>query len=390
MTQRLYEQDVTCRTFSATVQSCTQGKKHTWQVILDRTAFYPEGGGQPGDRGTLGSVRVLDTHEAGGEVVHDTDGPLPVGEVVTGTLDWEHRFDQMQNHTGEHIVTGVIHAKYGCHNVGFHMGSETITVDLDVEFPPEELADFELAANQVVWANGPVEVQVYDHEAAQHISYRSKKELPGDVRVVTIWGADRETPADVCACCGTHVQRTGEVGLIKLLSVQKFRGGVRLEMLCGRRALAYVNGIFDQNHQISVALSAKPLKTAPSVLRLQAENAQNTYRLHQMEEATFAQRAEALRGAGDVLLIEPPMGADSVRKLAVAVMEVCGGRCAVFAGDDQQGYKYAIGEQGGDLRELVKTLNQTLNGRGGGKPFFAQGSVAAQRGAIEAFWSAQQ
>lgn len=386
MTEKLYEKDVYCRHFTAQVLSCTQGKRHTWEVVLDRTAFFPEGGGQPGDRGTLDGVKVLDTHEKGDTIVHYTDAPLTVGETVTGELDWQHRFDLMQNHTGEHIVSGVIHAKYGCNNVGFHMGSDFITVDLDVEFPPEELKIFELAANQIVWANAPVDVTVYDHESAKNIEYRSKKELPGDVRVVTIGSGEAEKPADVCACCGTHVTRTGEIGLIKLISVQKFKGGVRMEMLCGRRALEYINGIGEQNHQISVALSAKPMKTAASVLRLKEENARTTYRLHQMEEESFARRGESLRGAGNVVLYEEAMEANSVRKLAVAVMEQCGGRCAVFAGDDAQGYKYALGEQDGDLRTLVKELNQTLNGRGGGKSFFAQGSVQAKRVEIEAFW----
>ncbi len=388
MTEKLFYQDVYQKTFTAAVLSCEPGRNgNTWQVALDRTAFYPEGGGQPGDRGTLDAVRVLDTHEKGGVILHTTDGPLPVGGTVTGQLDWQHRFDMMQNHTGEHIVTGVIHAKYGCNNVGFHMGKETITIDLDVTFSAEELPEFEAAANQIVWANTPVDVTVYPHEAAKSVEYRSKKDLPGDVRVVTIGSASSPKPADICACCGTHVTRTGEIGLIKLLSVQKFRSGVRLEMLCGRRALEYLNAVTAQNHQISTALSAKPLCTAAAVLRLKEENGRNLYRLHQMETEAFAQRAEALRGAGDVLLFESPMESDSVRKLAVAVMETCNGRCAVFAGDDDQGYKYAIGQQDGDLRALVKAMNQALQGRGGGKPFFAQGSLSAQRKDIEAFFS---
>ena len=381
MTQRIFDTDAYCREFTAEVVSCQPGKKKTFQVILNRTAFYPEGGGQPGDRGTLGGAQVLDTQERDGEVLHITDRPLAAGQTVTGVLDWQRRFDMMQNHSGEHIVTGVIHRKYGCNNVGFHMGSETITLDLDVEFPPEELAEFELEANRVVWANVETEIVVYDHEAAKNVEYRSKKELPGDVRVVSFPGAD------ACACCGTHVARTGEIGLIKLLSVQKFKGGVRIEMLSGRRALEYVNGILAQNHQISVALSAKPMKTAASVLRLQNENKQNLYRLVGLENEAFARRGAELAGAGDVLLFESAMSPESLRKLAVAVMEQCGGRCAVFAGDDEQGYKYVIGQQGGNLRQLVKELNRGLNGRGGGKPEFVQGSVQASRSELEVFFS---
>lgn len=380
MTERIFYSDVTCQRFEAQVLSCQPRKKKGYEVVLDRTAFYPEGGGQPGDRGTLGGVTVTDTQERGEEILHLTDQPLEVGTTVTGQLDWAHRFSLMQNHSGEHIVSGIIHRRTGGNNVGFHMGSDTITVDLDVELTAEELAEIEAEANRVVWANGATQIFHPTAEELKALDYRSKKELTGDVRIVTFPGAD------TCACCGTHVTRTGEIGLIKLISVQKFKEGSRIEMLCGERALAYINGILEQNHQISVALSAKPMKTALAVERLKAEKAQLEYQLNSMEQAVFQQRAEALTGAGDVVLFEGPMAPDSVRKLAVAVMETCGGRCAVFAGDEESGYKYAIGEKNGDLRALVKELNQQCNGRGGGKPFFAQGSVQAKRSEIEAFW----
>lgn len=379
MTQRIYDTNAYCKEFTATVTGCEPGKKKTYEITLNQTAFYPEGGGQPGDAGVLGGVSVLDTRQKNGEVIHITDGPLPVGENVTGTLDWQRRFDHMQNHSGEHIVTGVIHRKYGFNNIGFHMGKETVTIDFDGEFPFEELAEFEREANAILWANLPVNITVYDHEAAKTVAYRSKKELPGSVRVVTFPGVD------VCACCGTHVAATGEIGLIKLLSIQKAKGGVRIEMLSGRRALEYVTAILEQNHQVSVALSAKPLKTAASVLRLKKENEKNTFRLVGLENEAFQRRAAELAGVGDVLLFENAMSADSVRKLAVAVLEQCGGRCTVFAGDDEQGYQYAIGEQGGDLRTFTKELNQALNGRGGGKPNFVQGSVSAKKSEIEGF-----
>ncbi len=380
MTERIFYTDVYCQRFEATVLACQPQKKKGYEVVLDGTAFYPEGGGQPGDWGTLGGVAVTDTRERGDEIVHLTDKPLEVGATVTGQLDWVHRFSLMQNHSGEHIVSGIIHRKTGGNNVGFHMGSDTITVDLDVELTAQELAEIEAEANAQVWANGVTHIFYPTAEEQKTLDYRSKKELTGDVRIVTFPGAD------TCACCGTHVARTGEIGLIKLLSVQKFREGCRIEMLCGDRALAYVNRILEQNHQISVALSAKPMKTAVSVERLKAENAQMSYRLNEMEQAAFQQKADALAGAGEVLLFEPPMAPDSVRKLAVAVMEVCGGRFGVFAGDEESGYKYAIGQQDGDLGAFVKVMNQQLHGLGGGKPFFVQGSVAAKKTEIEAFW----
>lgn len=392
MTEKIYYADVYCKEFLATVVDCRERKKG-YEVVLDRTAFYPEGGGQPGDCGQLLffkdendldtivlSAAVTDTHERGDEILHYTDTYVEPGTKVKGYIDWNYRFDLMQNHSGEHIVSGLIHKKFGYNNVGFHMGSDMLTIDLDGEFTVEDMKEIEAKANEIVWKNQPVNITVYSEEEVKSVEYRSKKELHGQVRIVTF------PDADTCACCGTHVSYTGEIGLIKLFSLEKFKGGVRMEMLCGRRAFEYVNHICDQNRQISVALSAKPKGTANAVLRLKESDAQNSFRLVAIENELFARKAESLQNVGNVLLFEEGLSSDGVRKLAVAIMEVCGGRCAVFSGDDETGYKYAVGETNGDLRALVKEMNSTLNGRGGGKPFFAQGSVNAGREAIEAFW----
>lgn len=384
MTERLYYADVYCREFLATVTDCREGK-HGYEITLDRSAFYPEGGGQPGDRGVLITMEqelvvISDTHEKHGEVVHYADRPLEPGTAVAGKIDWAYRFDLMQNHSGEHIVSGLVHEKFGFENVGFHMSADRMTVDFSGEFSQEDMKLLELRANEVVWKNVPVGIRFYSEEEVKLLQYRSKKELHGQVRIVTFPGAD------VCACCGTHVGHSGEIGLIKLISLHKFRGGVRMEMICGRKALEYVNEIGTQNQQISVLLSAKPGETADAVAHLKETEEKTRFRMNQMEQEVFAQKAEALKGAGDVLLFEDGLSPDSVRKLAVAVMEVCDGRCAVFSGDDEQGYKYGIGKQDGDLRAFVKEMNQTLHGRGGGKPFFAQGSVMAKRVEIEVFF----
>lgn len=383
MTERIFYTDVCCYTFQATVLDCQPRKKKGYEVILDRTAFYPEGGGQPGDRGTLGGVNVMDTQERGEDIVHLTDAPLEVGATVTGTLDWNWRFSLMQNHSGEHIVSGIIHRRTGGNNVGFHMGNDAIIIDFDVELTSELLQEVEREANEIVWKNLPVQITYPTPEELETLDYRSKKALTGQVRIVTF------PQADTCACCGTHVVRTGEIGIIKILSVQKFKEGSRVELLCGSRALAYLSAVMEQNHRISVALSAKPLKTADAVERLKADKEQNDYRLNGLEQTLFQQKAESLAGAGDVLLFEKPMAPDSVRKLSVAVMKASGGRCGVFAGDDEIGYKYAIGQPEGDLRAWVKTLNQALQGRGGGKGNFVQGSVQAKRAEIQAFWDSQ-
>ena len=380
-TRRLYYEDAYIRRFEAVVISCApKGKRY--EVVLDRTAFFPEGGGQAPDLGTLGGARVLDVQEHGDDVVHTCDRSLTPGETVAGELDWARRFALMQQHSGEHLVSGLVHERYGWSNVGFHMGADCMTIDFSGPIPPEDIPGIELAANKAVWADLPSEVLLPTPEELEHLHYRSKKALTGQVRLVRFPGTD------LCACCGTHVARTGEIGLIKILSCVKFREGVRIEMMCGSQALAYLSSIHEQNHEISTLLSAKPLQTAKAVRRVLAERDDAMYRLIAEENRRFEELAQKLDGAGDCVLFEPGLSPDGVRKLAVAVMERCGGRCAVFSGEDEVGYKYAIGEQNGDLRALVKQVNAELSGRGGGKPLFAQGSVNAKRSEIEAFFAA--
>lgn len=382
MTEKLFYKDAYQKTFEATVTECREGKKG-YEIILDQTAFYPEGGGQPGDIGYLQTgdqkVKVTDTHEKDGAILHFCGQPLEKGSKVTGSIDWERRFDLMQNHSGEHIVSGLVHHKFGYNNVGFHMGKDTVTIDFDGEFSVEDMYRFEQEANARIWANEQVDITSYTEEEAETVEYRSKKELHGVVRVVTF------PNADVCACCGTHVKYTGEIGLIKLISLQKWKGGVRMEMLSGRKAMEYVADVCRQNQQISVALSAKPLETAEAVEHLKKLQMDQQFHAGALEQKLFQYMAKQYEGSGSVLLFEEGLAADSVRKLTAEIMETCEGRCIVCSGDDENGYKYAMGEKDGDLRTLVKEFNSTLNGRGGGKPFFVQGSVAATRKEIEEF-----
>lgn len=381
MTEKLYYNDPFLKEFTAAVLSCEEAEGG-WAVTLDRTAFYPEGGGQPADHGTLGGASVTDTREKDGIIVHTCDKALPVGERVAGRIDWARRFDHMQQHSGEHIVSGMICGRYNCDNVGFHMGHDLVTIDFNAEIAPGELPEIEAAANAYLWGDTSVDIRFLSGEALEQAHFRSKKFIPGVVRLVAFPGAD------CCACCGTHVASAGQVGLIKLLSCQRFREGVRIEMVCGNRAVRYFSGLLEQNTGISHALSAKPFETFAAVERLQQELYNLRGRVCALEEGDFLHKAEALAGAGDVLLVEGDMSPDSVRKLCGAVQEACGGRCAVFAGRDGA-YKYAIGRKEGDLRPLVKKLNAALNGRGGGKPTFAQGSVNADEAAIRAFFQDQ-
>lgn len=381
-TKKLYYDDPFLRAFTAQVVSCTE-VRGGWAVALDATAFYPEGGGQGADHGELqaGSVtaNVLDVHERLGVIEHLCDVPLSVGAKVWGEIDWARRFDHMQQHSGEHICSGLICERFDCDNVGFHLGAETVTIDFDADITWEELMAIEQRANEYIYEDHAIEIALYRGAELDAIEYRSKKALSGDVRIVTFPGADR------CACCGTHVTRSGQVGIVKFLSCQRFRDGVRIELLCGGRAYRHLAAVWEQNLHVAQSLSAKPTESAAAVARMEAEMSALKLRASRLEGQVFAQAAMRLQGEGDVLLFEDELPPDSVRRLCDAVMNTCGGRCAVFAGADGA-WKYALGHVGGDLRELTKALNAALHGRGGGKPFFVQGSASCSKEEIEAFF----
>ncbi len=378
-TKKLFYTDVMLREFSAAVLSCEE-TKGGYAVVLDQTAFYPEGGGQGADHGTLGTANVLDVHEKAGVITHLCDKPLPVGASVAGAIDWVRRFDHMQQHSGEHICSGIICETYGCDNVGFHMGTDVTTIDFNADITWDDLMEIEERANRYIYENHAIDIHFYRGKELEAVEYRSKKPLDGDVRIVKFPGAD------CCACCGTHVMQSGAVGIVKFLSCQKFREGVRIELLAGERAYRYLRATWEQNLRAAQMLSAKPTESAKAVERVLAELGGLKQRAAKLEEASFAQVAAQNTGKGDVLLFEDDMSPDSVRKLCDAVAQVCGGRCAVFAGAENT-WKYAMGQLDGDLRALTKEMNASLNGRGGGKPFFVQGSVSAAREEIEAFFA---
>ena len=378
-TEKLYYNDPFLKDFTATVLSCEE-TKGGYQVVLDRTAFYPEGGGQPADHGTLGGIAVTDVHEKDGVVFHTCEKTVEIGKSVSCSIDWARRFDHMQQHSGEHIISGILCADYHCDNVGFHLGADTVTIDYNADISWEQALDAERKANEVIWSDRAVEVTYPDADALEALDYRSKKELTGQVRIVTF------PEADCCACCGTHVLRAGQVGLVKVLSCQKFREGVRIEILCGQRALSYLGKTYDQAKAIGQKLSVKPQDTLAAVERLEAELSAAKYRMAELETAVFEAIARENEGKGDVVLFQSPMRGDSVRRLADAVAHASGGLACVFAGEDGQ-YSYAMVQADAeDISALVKEMNTTLNGRGGGRNGFAQGSVQTDKASIEAFF----
>ena len=378
-TRKLYYEDSHLREFTARVLSCVETAKG-FEVTLDATAFYPEGGGQACDLGTLGDAKVLDVRERGETVVHLCDKAPEVGAEVRGVIDWDRRFDLMQQHSGEHMVSGVIHRRYGWHNVGFHMGSDVVTIDFDGVIPPEDLADIEAEVNAGIWQNLPLRCWYPSPEELPNVGYRTKKELPWPVRVVEVPDFDK------CACCGTHVKYTGEIGLVKLFNSIPCRGGSRMEMACGKRAVALLNRAYDQNRQVSQAFSAKISETGAAARRMNETLEQEKLRFGALQKKLFGFVAERYVNHGNVLHFEENLDSVQIRELADAIAEGCGGMAAVFSGTEEGGYAFALVTRQGDLRPFGKAMTTALNGRGGGKPIFQQGRVQAKKAQIEAFF----
>lgn len=379
MTRKLFYEDSHLAAFSAKVLSCEETGKG-FAVTLDATAFYPEGGGQAGDTGKLGGVRVLDTREQGEQVVHFCDGALTPGENVEGHIDYAPRFQRMQQHSGEHIVSGIIHRRWGYHNVGFHMGAESTTIDFDGVIPQEALPELEAECNAAVWANIPLHIWTPSPEELPEVNYRTKRALPWPVRIVEVPGYD------TCACCGTHVSATGEIGLIKLFSAVNFRNGTRMEMACGKLAFTLLSAAYEQNKQVSQAFSAKMMETGAAARRMNELLEQQKYRVIGLQRQIFAGIAAGYAGQGNVLHFAEDLDGNGLRELTDQIAEKCGGRAAVFCGKDGEGYAYCLSSREEDLRAFGKEMTAALNGRGGGKPGFQQGRVSANRVTIEAFF----
>lgn len=370
MTEKLYYTDSHIHEFSARVLSCEKAKKG-FAVILDKTAFFPEGGGQPADTGFIGPAAVRDVQEQNGEIFHYTDQALTPGEEYACALDWEQRLCRMQNHSGEHIVSGITHKLYGFDNVGFHMGAECMTIDFSGELSWEQLTEIETLANQAVRDDLPVKTCFPGPEALSQMEYRSKLELTRDVRIVEIPGTDR------CACCAPHVKRTGEIGLIKLLSAERHRGGVRIELVCGMDALRECRLMQENVTAVSGLLSAKRAKSAAAVERVLAEQARLKERVAELSMALARLKAERFGYTeGNICVFDKVLDEVALRELVNLLMEKCGGMAGAFSGSDETGYMYIIGSKNIDLRSHSREINAAINGKGGGTAEMIRGRAS--------------
>lgn len=381
MTEKLYYIDAHQSRFTARVLSCRAVGEH-WQVETDKTCFFPEGGGQKADTGTLGKAAVLDVQERGEELWHLCDTPLEPGSVVEGAIDWEQRFGRMQLHSGEHIVSGLAHSLFGCENVGFHMSEGFVTIDLSRELSGEELCALEEQCNRTVWENRAVLATFPDAQTLQTLPYRSKKEIAGAVRVVDIQGIDR------CACCAPHVSFTGEIGLILLTDSMRHRGGVRLTMRAGHSAWAWATEQQQQTAALSAALSAPRQELGAAVARLQRELEETRFALSALRRQQLEELARsAAPTEGNLVFFLPDTDSGAVRALVNLTVEKCA-LCAVFTGEEGA-WRYVIGSRREDLRACSREINAAIAGRGGGSAEMIQGSAAASRAQIEAFFGVE-
>ncbi len=382
-TEKLYELDSELYVFDACVIACEPVGEGRYAIELDRTAFFPEGGGQYADPGTLGGTPVRDVQIEKGRILHITDIALAVGSTVQGILDAEERFSRMQNHTGEHILCGIAHAKWGAENVGFHLGDHEMTMDLDIPLTEEQLCELELAANRAVFANTEIRAEYPDAKTLTELPYRSKLDLAENVRIVTIEGVD------ACACCAPHVKRTGEIGLIKIVSAIHHKGGMRLWVLCGGWALSDYAHKHEDILTITRKQSVKPWQAVEAVDKLTDDLLATRAALGAAKRELCAVKlATATPDAqGNLLFFEEDMDANIQRGMADSGADrLPNGICAVFAATDG-GYRYVCVSRSLPLRAFGKDMNTQLTGRGGGSDAMIQGTLGATQEQIEAFFA---
>lgn len=384
-TKKLYYEDVHQTEFEAVVVACQETAEGTFEVVLDQTAFFPEEGGQNADSGWIAektpsarSLEVLDVQIRDETIVHTLGCPLKAGVKVTGEVNWQKRFDYMQQHSGEHLISGLVNRHYGYNNVGFHLGDEEVTLDFDGILTLEELRRIEAEANQAVARDIPVFIHFPPKEELTAMCYRSKIELEGEVRIVEFPGYD------VCACCAPHVDSTGQIGLIKVTGVGKHRGGVRVNILCGTRALADYTKKQDSVSSISVLLSAKPEAVADAVKRLQEENLRQKNRMIALQQQLLTLQLDKIpKEQENVLLFFEDLDTPAMRNAVNTLCETHDGYCGVFTGNDQDGYQYILGSRTKNCRTASALLTEKFAARGGGSERMVQGSLKASKENIQ-------
>jgi alanyl-tRNA synthetase len=385
-TIRLYETDSHLMRFTATVLSCER-TKNGYDIVLERTAFFPTGGGQPCDGGTLDGLPVLDVKIEGETVHHTLPAPLSVGSEVTGEIDREIRLRHMANHSGEHILSSVIAKCHGLSNVGFHMGSKDVTCDFNGILDEAALRVVEDEVNRIIRENHPITASYPSSETLASLDYHSKLALTENVRIVAI---GEDGCIDRCACCAPHVASTGEIGILRIVESEHYKGGLRLHILCGADALDRIRDDAACIAALSILLSAKPEGQAvgDAVLHLCEENKALKDTLSQLNNALNERICATLTpSATPLCLFDSRSDPTVLRKLATMAMETVQSTVAVFGGDDNEGYKFVLCADSG-LNALYADLSKALPCRGGGSDSLICGSVKTEKTAIEATFQA--
>ncbi len=372
-TIRLYDADGYATRFEARVLSCEKGKDGNNCLILDQTLFFPEEGGQSCDKGRINGIEVLDVQKKNGVICHTVTDGFETGSTVKGEIDWEHRFSNMQQHSGEHIFSGTVKRLYGSNNVGFHLSDQIVTMDFDTPLTVKQLEEAEWEANRAITENIEVLVSYPSAEELAGLDYRSKIEIEEQIRIVTIPGYD------VCACCAPHVRRTGEIGLIKIMSVQNHKGGVRVSMLCGFRALLAFR---EKNRIVSVLTGS--LSTNQEALPGQTEKMkQSIYSLKNQlaqakQELLLRKLEEIPETEENVLIFETGLDTAVMRNGVNELVKKHTGICGIFSAKEEGGYHYIIGSSSRDCREVAGRMKEELSAKGGGSSAMIQGSVEAE------------
>ena len=373
MTKKLYDLDAYATEFDAVVASCEKIEENKYAVILDETLFFPEEGGQSPDKGTINGISVLDVQIAKDVVTHTLEQPVQVGDKVHGIIDWKHRFSNMQQHSGEHIFSGLVHKRFGYDNVGFHLSDNIVTMDFNGVLTSDDVAEIEYAVNEVIIKNLPVEVSFPSKEELAALDYRSKIEIEGQVRIVTIPGVD------VCACCAPHVKRTGEIGMLKVMTLQNYKGGVRISILCGFRALEAFREKSAVVNAISNTLTSNQEMLPDLVEKMKKSNQDLKYQLAEAKQKLIAVKmAEIPAEQEHVFLFENGLETPVVRNAVNELVASHTGVCGIFVGSDEEGYNFIIGSGSRDCKEIAALLHEKVNARGGGSPQMIQGSVMAK------------
>lgn len=378
-TEKLYDLDSHLYDFSATVIDCRKNSDK-YEIILDKTAFFPEGGGQLADTGKIANASITDVQIKDGIITHFSDSPVDVGTTVECQIDAPKRFRRMQNHSGEHIVSGIVHNLFGYDNVGFHLGDD-VTIDFNGELSDEQLTKVEKLANEAIYKNVRFICEYPDEETLKTLDYRSKLDLTEDVRIVTIEGYD------VCACCAPHVKTSGEIGIIKILDHHRHRGGIRIHLLCGFDALEDYGTKYRNLYAVANALCSKQNETAQAFEKHTAEHNELKAEIAALKRELTKLKAASLNSTDDcVLIFENDLPMNDLRCLVLKGAEKAEKLCAGFSGNDNSGYNFAVASQKLDLRNYSKDITSALNGKGGGSSELIQGSVKAAKQDIEDYF----